>query len=97
MAMSITVDDVIAMGDALKALKDTKGTAQPTDREPQGLPLFASVKDVVKLFGISDVNTRELIRRNADFPYVKIGSKILIDTYGLRDWLRARRGENVLE
>lgn len=49
--------------------------------------LALSVSETAKLLGISRPTLYTLLRRQ-DFPSLKVGTRTLIPTDGLREWLR---------
>ncbi len=96
---SATVDQLIQLGDALKALNG--GPDVPRRSEgftlPQGWPLYTTITNASEIFGIGDGSIRALLKRNADFPALRIGNKYIIDVPGLYAWLHERNGTEILE
>ena len=60
-----------------------------------GCPLYTTVEGESELYSISQTSLRSMIRRYADFPAARIGTKIIIDVPGLYEWLHARNGNTL--
>ena len=95
--MEMTIDQVIAIGESLKAFKEDAGQARVLEAPRRAGPYYVAVKDCKALFGIGEHTIRALYRDNADFPALRLGTKILIDVEGLYDWLHARNGTSLME
>lgn len=54
--------------------------------------LFADMETAAGIFGICSKTLRNIRRKNADFPIIKIGEKVLIDIPAAYEWLRDHKG-----
>ena len=52
------------------------------------LPLLLNVKQLAELLGVSDSSVYELIQED-DFPFLRIGKRIVIPKEELRKWITA--------
>ena len=52
------------------------------------LPLLLNVKQLAELLGVSDSSVYELIQED-DFPFLRIGKRIVIPKEELRKWISA--------
>lgn len=97
----MTIDQVIKLGDDLKALlPDMKAAAAyeaPPSVLPPGCPLYTSVSNAGALFGLGENTVRLLYKNNADFPALRLGKKIVIDVPGLYAWLHERNGKTLID
>ena len=97
---AVTIAQLIKLADDLKAaypsLAAMKTYEAPPSVIPPGCPLYTNTTNAAKIFSIGEHTLRKLVRRNADFPCVRIGvDKILIDVPGLYEWLHSRNGGRV--
>ena len=92
----MTIEQVIQMGEALKAFT-AEGAAPafeaPPSALPPGCPLYTTIEQAGKLFSVGENTMRTLLKRHADFPAVRMGTKYIVDVPGLYAWLHARNGE----
>lgn len=95
--MSMTIAQMIKLSDDLRAALDIderlKAYEVPPSVLPAGCPLYTTVEGASELYSISQVSIRNMIRRYADFPAARIGTKIIIDVPGLYEWLHAHNGD----
>lgn len=56
--------------------------------------LTLTVKEASELTGIGRCKIEELINSEGDFPYFRVGRKILINADMLKDWLSMISKEN---
>jgi len=56
--------------------------------------LTLTVKEAVEVTGIGRCKLEELIRSNTDFPYFRVGKRILINYDMLKEWIDKISKEN---
>ena len=97
----MTIEQVIKLGDDLRAmmpeLDRVTAYEAPPSSLPPGCPLYTSVANAGAIFGMGENTMRALVRDHADFPAVRLGKKIVIDVPGLYEWLHARNGQRLTE
>lgn len=97
----MTIDQVIKLGDDLKEfMPQAQGLTSYDARPgvlPAGCPLYTSVSGAGEIFGMGENTMRALMKKNADFPALRLGKKIVIDVPGLYDWLHERNGSSILD
>lgn len=54
--------------------------------------LFADMETAAGIFGICSKTLRNIRRKHADFPIIKIGEKLLVDIPAAYEWLRNHKG-----
>lgn len=99
--MNMTIDQVIAMGESLKGFRDGVQTTAAYDVPPgclpPGCPLYTSLSGAGNIFDMGENTLRILMKKNADFPALRLGKKVLVDVLGLYEWLHARNGTTLIE
>lgn len=91
----MTIDQVIKLGRDLEAFTaegDMPEAARPASALPPGCPLYTSLEEAGKLFGLGLSTMRGLLKNNADFPAVRIGTKYIVDVPGMYGWMHERNG-----
>ena len=91
------VEQIIALGDALKELTQLPARTAPQTALPFGCPLYAGIASVGELFGIGENTMRAIVKANPDFPALRIGKKILIDVPGAYEWMHEHNGQDLME
>ena len=92
----MTIDQVIKLGEDLKAFAadgPMPASETPVSALPPGCPLYTSLEEAGKMFGLGLSTMRGLLKNNADFPAVRIGTKYIVDVPGMYGWMHERNGE----
>lgn len=91
---------IIALGDALREFEAEARAPTyepPASALPPGCPLYTSLTGAGSIFGLGENTLRLLMKRNADFPALRLGKKVVVDVPGLYDWLHTRNGTTLIE
>lgn len=84
-SLSNTVSNLNALADELEGIEASTPTINHAQDIGQGKMLL-TVREASETLGLSRATVYTLIRRD-DFPSIRIGSKILINTKKLQEWV----------
>ncbi len=97
----MTIEQVIKLGDDLKAMmpemERVTAYEAPPSALPPGCPLYTNISTAGAIFGMGENTMRMLVRDHPDFPALRLGKKIVIDVPGLYEWLHKRNGQRLVE